>query len=125
MLLAVILFVLGGGTETEVRADVEHAHAGFHQRDGVFGGESVRKREERGVAFGGDPRNVRRGESQIESVKTREDLGNVLPRILTGGNDAELHIGMSGEKTDQLFARITGRADNCNTHFRHVLFSSI
>ena len=85
----------------------------------------MRKRKERGITFGGDLFDVRCGKFQFHPVEPGEDLGNFLARVLPGSDDTELHIRMSRKKTDQFFARVTGRADNSHSYFRHIDFSKI
>ena len=50
MFRPVILFILCRGADPEVGADVNDFDAGADQRDGVFGGETVRKGKERHIA---------------------------------------------------------------------------
>ena len=88
MVLAVIFLVLGGGTETEIGAEVEHAHAGFHQGNRIFGSQSVRQCQECRIAFRRDLRHIGSGEFQVHSEEARKDFRDLFSGVLPGCDDA-------------------------------------
>ena len=117
MIRAVVLSVLLRGFQAEICTDVNRDHPRFRQGNGKFRRKPVRQSKKRRVALFRNLSDIGSGKGQSRPRKPRKNLRNILPRILTGGNDFDLHLGMTGQKPQKLFSRITGRTHNPHTNF--------
>ena len=107
MIHSVILFVFCGGTDTEVRTDVDHFHARLDQRGRIFGGKPMGQSKKRDIAGLGNRLDIRSGKFQLIVAESRKDVGDILSRLFSGCNHTQIDFRVPDQKTDQLLTRIT------------------
>ena len=83
MVNGIIFFVFFRGADPEIGTDVNDLQTGFDQRNGIFGGESMRKRKECDIAGSGD---------FSSAISAMQQPGSGYPKVekLLAGNELKI-----------------------------------
>jgi len=121
VVFAVIFLVRGEIGDAKVRAQIDHALPGRHERLGVGRRGPMRQCQKKEIDVA---RRERRGigvgelQAAIRTAHGRNHHSQCLARIRARGDDRECDLRMTEEQFDQYFARVTGRTDDTDFHGR-------
>jgi hypothetical protein len=115
MIITVKFLVYLRVLDSEICAKIYDARAALKQRLGEFRSESVRQRQKNNFCDLRELHRIRRAEAKVTRFlvvrKTRKNVGQPLPRKLSGRDCDKVCMRMSQKQPHKLFANITGRAD--------------
>ena len=112
-----------GVFDPEIGAKIDNARAGGQKRLGKFGGEPVRQREKDNAGLTRDLFYVRIGKLQrggsFGMSEARKNFGKRLSGELARRCCDKIDMWMAEKQADELFAGVTGGANNRDFGLRH------
>ena len=119
----VILFVHLRAVQTEIRAQVNHAHAPVHQAAGIGSSHAMRQGQKSDLRPSSGNRlhiGIRKLQTGTRNLtETGKNLPQRLPGILAGSSAHQLHPAMVQQDAQQFLPGVATGPDDCNLNLLH------